>query len=86
VSGLERTDASTASSSSNSKSVLVACPSGKRVTGGGARATGTGANKVSINESFPDSDGSKWNAKAVEVVGTAAAWQLQAYALCANVS
>ena len=51
VSGIERVDASTSSSSANSKSVAT-CPSGKRVVGGGARATGNGANKVSINESF----------------------------------
>ena len=42
------------------------------------RVTGNGANKVSINENFPDSDGNKWNAKAVEVVATGATWQLQA--------
>lgn len=86
VSGLERVDASTAASSSNSKSAVATCPSGKRVIGGGARATGTGANKVSINENFPDSDGNKWNANGVEVVATAASWALSAYALCANVS
>ncbi len=86
VSGLERVDASTSSSSTTSKSVVVTCPSGKRVVGGGAQATGNGANKVSINQNFPDSAGNKWNAQAVEVVSTGQPWQLQAFALCANAS
>ena len=86
VSGLERVDAATSSSSANSKSVVATCPSGKRVIGGGAQATGSGANKVSINQNFPDSSGNKWNAQAVEVVSTGQPWQLQSYALCANVS
>ena len=86
VSGLERVDAATSSSSANSKSVVATCPSGKRVIGGGAQATGSGANKVSINQNFPDSSGNKWNAQAVEVVSTGQSWQLQSYALCANVS
>jgi hypothetical protein len=86
VSGLQRVDASTSSSSANSQSVVATCPSGKRIVGGGARVTGNGANKVSINENFPDSDGNKWNAKAVEVVATGATWQVQAYGLCARVS
>jgi hypothetical protein len=86
VSGLERVDASTALSSSNTKSVVATCPSGKRVVGGGAQATGSGANKVSINQNFPDSAGNKWNANGVEVVATAASWALSAYALCVSVS
>lgn len=85
VSGLQRVDGVTDSSSSGSKAVSVNCPSGKRVIGGGARVTGSGANRVSITENFPDSDGSKWNARANEVVGTSATWALQAYALCATV-
>ena len=84
MSGLERVDASTSSSSANSKSVVATCPSGKRVIGGGAQATGNGANKVSINQNFPDSSGNKWNAQAVEVVSTGQPWQLQSYALCAK--
>ena len=86
ISGLQRVDAATSSSSSNSKAVVATCPSGKRVVGGGAQVTGSGANKVSINQSFPDSTGDKWNGNAVEVVATGASWQLQAYALCATVS
>ena len=86
VTGLERRDTSTSTDSSSSKSVSATCPSGKRVVGGGARVTGAGAGEVSITESFPDSDGTKWNAVAVEVNATAATWQLTAYALCATVA
>ena len=77
---------STAANSSNTKSVVATCPSGKRVVGGGARATGSGAPKVTVNESFPDSSGDKWNGNAAEVVATNLTWNLQAFALCAKVS
>lgn len=86
VSGLQRVDAATSSSSANSKAVVATCPSGKRVVGGGAQVTGSGSNKVSITQSFPDSNGDRWNGNAVEVVATGASWQLYAYALCAVVS
>jgi hypothetical protein len=72
--------------SANSKSIEAVCPSGKRVIGGGARVTGTGAGTVSIVESFPDSDGTKWNTLAREVNATVAVWQLTSYALCAVVA
>jgi len=85
VSGLQRIDAATGAGSAGSKSVIATCPSGKHVIGGGARVTGSGANRVSIVENFPDSDGVHWNARAAEVVPTSSGWQLQAYALCATV-
>ena len=86
ISGLQRFDVATTSSNANSKSVVVTCPAGKRVVGGGARVIGSGAPVVSITENFPDSDGVHWNAKANEVVATNQSWQLQAYALCATVA
>lgn len=86
ISGLQRVDAVSGTSSTSSRTVAVNCPSGKRVIGGGARVTGSGANRVTIVENYPDSDGVKWNARAAEVVGTSATWELQAYALCANVA
>ena len=84
MSGLERVDASTELRKFEERRRHL--PVGKRVIGGGAQATGNGANKVSINQNFPDSSGNKWNAQAVEVVSTGQPWQLQSYALCANVS
>jgi hypothetical protein len=86
ISGLQRFDVATSTSSANSKTVVVTCPTGKRVVGGGARVIGNGAGVVSIIENFPDSDGNKWNGKANEVVATGQTWQLQAYALCATVA
>ena len=86
VNGLQRVDLATASNSTATKGAIVACPSGKKVIGGGARVIGSGAGVVSIIENFPDSDGVHWNAKANEVVPTALTWQLQTYALCAVVA
>jgi hypothetical protein len=86
ISGVERKDLSSPSSSINSKSIEAVCPSGKRVVGGGARVTGAGAGNVSVVESFPDSDGTKWNVVGREVVATALSWQLTGYALCAVVA
>lgn len=86
VAAVERKDQSTALNSANSKSIEAVCPSGKRVIGGGTRVTGAGAGAVSVVESFPDSDGTKWNTVAREVNATAAVWQLTAYALCAVVA
>jgi hypothetical protein len=85
ISGLQRVDVTTSSDSTNSKSLLVSCPSSKKAVGGGARVLGNGASRVSIVASFPDSSGTQWDAGAVEVVATAQTWQLQAYALCAAV-
>jgi hypothetical protein len=85
ISGLQRVVGTTAMSSVNSKSVTVSCPSGKRVVGGGARAAGSGSNRISVVESYPDANESKWNVRATEVVATTATWELEAYALCALV-
>jgi hypothetical protein len=86
VAALERKDVLTPTSSANVKTTSAVCPTGKHVIGGGARVTGAGASKVSINEAFPDSDGTKFNATAREVVATALTWALQVYAMCATTS
>jgi hypothetical protein len=86
ISGIQRVDVTTPLSSANSKSLLVNCPAPKRAIGGGARVLGAGANRVSIIASFPDSSGTQWDASAAEAVATSLTWQLQAYALCANVA
>jgi hypothetical protein len=84
--GLQRVDVTTSSSSANSKSLLVSCPSPKKAIGGGARVLGPGSNRVSITANFPDSSGTQWDATAVEAVATAQVWQLQAYVICADVA
>jgi hypothetical protein len=86
IAALERKDALTPANSVNSKTISAVCPTGKRVIGGGARVTGAGASRVSINEAFPDSDGTKFNGVARETVATALTWDLQVYAMCATVA
>jgi hypothetical protein len=86
VASLERVDVVTPTSSVSSKTISAVCPSGKRVIGGGARVIGSGASRVSIDEAYPDSDGTKFNGVAREVVATAVTWALQVYAMCAVVA
>jgi hypothetical protein len=86
IAALERRDILTPTSSANVKTVSAVCPTGKRVIGGGARVTGAGAARVSIDEAFPDSDGTKFNGVAREVVATNLTWALQVYAMCATVA
>jgi hypothetical protein len=86
VSGLQRADASTSNDSGSPKSVSAGCPAGKHVIGGGARVFGGGSSEVSITDSYPEADGSKWNARAIEVNGTPGTWTLTAFAICAIVS
>jgi hypothetical protein len=83
----------TATSVSNAddlpKSVAAECPSGKQVTGGGARVVG-GADVefVAITESAPtanpESKRSGWAATAREITGEATDWAVEAYAVCAE--
>jgi hypothetical protein len=86
VSGLQRAELSTATDSGSPKSVSATCPPGKRAIGGGARVSGGGSSEVSIIESSPEADGSRWNTRAVEVNTTQGSWTLTAFAVCATVS
>jgi hypothetical protein len=86
VTGLERKELVSATNSTAFKTLSAICPTGKRVIGGGARVTGTGIADVAIVDSFPDSDGTKWNAAARESDPTLGQWALTAYALCATVA
>jgi hypothetical protein len=86
VTGLQRAEASTSTDSGSPKMVSATCPAGKHVIGGGARITGPGFTEVSVVDSYPEADGSKWNARAVEVNGTGSSWALTAFAICAIVS
>lgn len=84
LSAVERVETTTASNSSNVKSAQMACPSGKRLLGGGARLNG-GEAAVAIQASFPDND-NVYRATGREVVSTALSWSLTVYAVCANAS
>jgi trimeric autotransporter adhesin len=83
----------TASSPSNEelkpKSVTVQCPSGKQVTGGGAKVNGTEAKTVAVTESIPALNGESkrtgWTATAAEVGGAPGKpWAVEAFAICAE--
>lgn len=82
VAGLEILNVATALDSSSPKSAVVNCPAGKRVIGGGARATGGGAVEVAVSEAYPTS-AAQWTTLAREVNPTGASWTLTAYAFCA---
>jgi hypothetical protein len=74
-----------ATDSSTPKLVIVNCPPGKLVVGGGARVTGSGANNVRVNEFFttPPSR-TAWTVQAVESPATGNSWQLTGSAICAR--
>jgi hypothetical protein len=82
VAGLEVLSTATALDSSSPKSAVVNCPAGKKILGGGARATGGGAVEVAVSEAFPSS-ATQWTTLAREVNATGASWTLTAYAFCA---
>jgi hypothetical protein len=82
VAGLEILSTATALDSSSPKSAVVNCPAGKRIIGGGARATGGGAVEVAVSEAYPSST-TQWTTIAREVNATGASWTLTAYAFCA---
>jgi hypothetical protein len=84
LSSVERIDTTSANNSTTSKSVFLACPSGKRLIGGGARVNG-GSPRVAILTSFPDND-NIWRASAGETTATAANWSLTVFSICAVVS
>lgn len=84
LSGVERVETTSANTSTTSKSVFLACPTGKRLIGGGARVTG-GSPRVAILTSYPDND-NIFRASAAETTATASNWTLTVYAICATTS
>ena len=84
LSAVERVEATSPSTSTTSKSVQIACPSGKRLMGGGARVNG-GVPEVSLTASFPDND-NVYRATAVENDAFIPAWTMTVYAICAVAS
>jgi hypothetical protein len=84
LSAVERVEVTSPSTSTTSKSAQIACPSGKRLMGGGARVNG-GIPEVSLTASFPDND-NIYRATAVENDTFNPAWTLTVYAICAVAS
>ena len=78
VSGWETVNSTSANDSSNSKQVIVNCPAGKKVVGGGGNASGGYA---FLFVSQPVASGG-WGVVATESPTTSANWTLTAYAIC----
>jgi hypothetical protein len=88
LSGLEIVGASSTFDSSKSKTIVVRCPAGKRLVGGGAGAWGRAMifvpDGIALTASHPY-DETGWLAAAHEVVPTEQDWFLRANAVCAAV-
>ena len=84
LSGVERVETTSASNSLPTKAAFLACPTGKRLLGGGARLNPVLA-QVALQQSYPDND-NIYRANAREIVGTLANWSLTVFAVCANAS
>ena len=81
VSQVERVEVTSAVNSTSPKTTQMACPTGKRLMGGGARLNGS-ATSVAIQASFPDND-NIYRATGREIVTTSATWSLTVFAICA---
>jgi hypothetical protein len=82
--GLQRVAATSVSDSATSKSVTATCPAGKKVVGTGHEIA-NGKGQVLLDDVVPSEDLTSVRAEAFEDQdGTAAAWSLTAYAVCAT--
>ena len=74
-----------ATDSSTPKLVIVNCPIGKLVVGGGARVSGSGASNVRVTEFFATPPSRNvWTVQAVESPATGNSWTLTGSAICAR--
>ena len=84
LSAVERVEATSATNSTPGRTTQVACPTGKRLLGGGARLNPV-LPQVALQQSFPDND-NVYRANAREVNPTAATWSITVFAVCAVTS
>lgn len=84
LSGVERVETTSLSNSASPKTAQMACPTGKRLIGGGARLNNAPV-VVALQQSFPDND-NIYRAVGREVAATNAAWSLTVFAICATAS
>lgn len=88
LTGVETVGASTPFDSNDTKTLVVRCPEGKRLVGGGAGAWGRAMiwmeDGVALVASHPHDD-SSWLAAARELIPTEKSWFLRANAICATV-
>jgi hypothetical protein len=85
VSQIERVETTSPSNSAVTRSVSQACPTGKRLLGGGARVNTPPLAGVAIQQAFPDND-NVYRAYAREITATGANWSLTVFAVCAAAS
>ena len=64
--------------------MTVACPTGKRLLGGGVRLNPI-LPQLAVQQSFPDDDNT-FRASVREVTATGANWSITVYAVCAVAS
>jgi hypothetical protein len=74
-------EATSVTNSTPTRSADIACPSGKRLIGGGARLNGA-PTAVALQQSFPDND-NVFRATGREVNSTGQSWSLTVFAVCA---
>jgi hypothetical protein len=89
LSGVQIVTQSTDTSDIGVKSLVVSCPTGKKVIGGGAQALGDGVKNgfVVLRESNPSAAGNGWHAVAGAPLNTATTpdtWTLTVQAICAT--
>jgi hypothetical protein len=77
---------SAAAPATETLSVAVPCPTGKKALGGGAEILGAGKRYVAFNDNHPQDAGVGWYAEAAEVVDTPQSWQVKAFVICATVT
>ena len=81
LTGAERVDATSPSNSTSTRTMTVACPTGKRLLGGGVRLNPVLA-QLAVQQSFPDDD-NVYRASVREVTATALNWSITVFAVCA---
>ena len=81
LTGAERVEATSPSNSTTTRTMTVACPTGKRLFGGGVRLNPVLA-QLAVQQSFPDND-NIYRASVREVTATALNWSITVFAVCA---
>ena len=63
---------------------VIACPTGKRLFGGGVRLNPV-LPQLAVQQSYPDNDNT-YRANVREMTATAAAWSITVFAVCGAAS
>ena len=83
--GYQLVQASSAVNSTNTKTVNVFCPSGKKVLGGGYALDGIVAN-INVIANQPALNATAWVVTAAENTATSNNWGVTGFAVCAYIS